>query len=348
MRRINTLFSVPIIFALIAGCATGDVPPTETGGQPPKNVPTLPEGRPHPNATEPGARPTETASVDLPTATPEVHIGYGGPLSDQAIEDIQEGKYVGQIDGTPLAENYDPFRVNEVITVQQALDQGYSPEMAEFLDGSVAEFRSGMLTRVRDGKAIAYVGEQSRRWEKLQEFPTATTHESAKTLCRIEDKDIESWYLYQRLNDSTGQFSENVIHWPLVESRMLGGPSAGTHVYWGGTDKNANPRYLFENPDVRPTKRVAFCTLDRGEWIETIRVVKYLNPSGKISWGMLRGNGGGSQTRFDDFPVIEWKIPSLLSWNDPTTVNLLRDWAASMGEKDFPKSLEGKLLFEIN
>jgi hypothetical protein len=392
---------------IIAGCTTGNVSPTQEATKPPQDVATAVGTGPDPNATEPSARPTETASANLPTATPEVQIGYGGPLSEQAIKDIEAGKYVSQIEGTtewanywypnglvgkevnlgfledqngqlmagidggdywlfppvvngepayqgapapgtPLAENFDPFRVNKVITEQQALDQGYSPEMAKFLAGTAVELRSGMLARVRDGKAIAYVGEQSRRWEKLQEFPLATTQESAQNMCRIGDPDLNNWLRYGMLNDTTGRFSDQVIHWPLDESSMLGGPSAGTHVYWAATEQDTNPRNQFADPNTRPTKRVAFCTIDRGGWVENVRIVKYLNPSGHVSWYMLRGIGGGDPARYDDFPVIEWKMDSALPLNDPETIRLLREWVGSRGESDFPKQLEKKLLYEIN
>jgi len=184
--------------------------------------------------------------------------------------------------------------------------------------------------------------------EQQKSFVIAHSHAEAQNNCKITDSEINDWMEYAKSNDSTGDFSEQVIHWPLVESSIIGGPSAGTHVYWGGTEQDANPRKQFADPNVRPTKRVAFCTIDRGSWVETIRLVKYLNPSGRISWWMIRGNGGGDPSRYDDFPVIEWKLPTALSLNDPETIRLLREWVASMGKSDFPRQLENQLLFEMN
>jgi hypothetical protein len=184
--------------------------------------------------------------------------------------------------------------------------------------------------------------------EQQKSFVIAHSHAEAQNNCKITDAEINDWMEYAKSSDTTGDFSDQVIHWPLVESSDIGGPQAGTHVYWGASEGNNNPGNQFADPNVRPTKRVAFCTINRGDWIETIRLVKYLNPSGRISWWMLRGNGGGDPKRFDDFPVIEWKISSGLVLNDPVTMQLLRDWVATQGESDFPKQLEGKLLYEMN
>jgi hypothetical protein len=404
MRRINTLLSIPIIVSLVAACTPNNVSPTQEASKPPQDVATAVGSGPDPNATEPSARPSETASANLPTATPEVQIGYGGPLSEQAIKDIEAGKYVSQIEGTidwanywypnglvgsevsvgfledqngqlmagidggdywlfppvvngepvyqgapapgtPLAENYDPFRVNKVITEQQALDQGYSPDMAKFLDGSAAELRGGMLTRVKDGKAIAYVGEQSRRWEVLREFTPASSKSEATKVCNISNADVADWIRYTRINDASGRFTDKVIFWPLVESEEVFGPGNGFSVFWGGTEQNANPRTLFGDPETRQTRRAGFCNLEG----QHIRLIKFLNPSGTITWyGIRTVSPDDSFTPGDDFPAIQWNLPMFEGFNDPYVQSELREWLKTNGQSDFPAGLENKLLTNLN
>lgn len=351
---------------------------------------------------------TGETQVVPPTATPEVQIGYGGPLSEQAKIDIQEGDYASQIDGvkawiavwasqglvspesivtigfledqngrllagidggdywlfppvvngepayqgapqpgTPLAENYDPFRVNKVITEQQALDQGYTPEMAKFLDGSAAELRSGMLTRVKNGKVIAYVGEQSRRWEMLRDFSLAVDKKEARSVCNITDSDVDDWIRYAKLNDPSGRFTDKVIMWPLTEGHMLlGGPRNGSVVEWVSTETNTNPGLQFSDPETRRMKQVSFCTLNG----QSIRLIKFLNESGKISWFGLRTINPDENPKSDavDFPIIEIFIPGLEGLNDPFVASELRKWLGeNFGAGDFPESLEDRLLWAI-
>jgi hypothetical protein len=238
----------------------------------------------------------------------------------------------------PVTETPVPFIVNTVITEQQTLSHGYSTEMAKYLAGSTIEDRSGLLTGIKNGKVIAYVNEKTGKWERVEDFVLATNHEEAQTSCKISENQVDAWFIFAKLNDSTGEFSDKVIHWQLGVSHILGGPASPAHVYWWGNEQDSNPWRQFADPNVSPFKRVAYCTVDRLSWFETIRLVKYLNPSGNISWFMIAGPGG-SDNRYGDFPIIPEENPSI--------AKPLSDWAASGGQNDFPQELEGKLLREI-
>lgn len=247
----------------------------------------------------------------------------------------------------PLVENHDPFQVNEIITEQQALNQGYSPEMAKYLDGSVVEFRGGMLTSVKDGKAIAYVDGKSARWEVLREFSLAADKQEARSVCNIRETDVADWIRYVKLNDPSGPFTDRVIMWPLTEGHMLvGGPQNGSVVEWLATETNTNPGHQFTDPETRRMKQVSFCTLNG----QSIRLIKFLNESGKISWFGLRTINPDENPKSDavDFPIIEVKIPGLEGLNDPFVASELRKWLGdNFGAGDFPESLEDRLLWAI-
>jgi len=392
------------IFALSCGVLEAIATPTVS---PSEAVPPTTVGPGTAVSTE---KPTtgETQVVP-PTATPEVQIGYGGQLSEQAKTDIQEGDYASQIDGvkawiavwasqglvspestvtigfledqngrlltgidggdywlfppvvngepayqgapqpgTPLAENYGPFRVNKVITEQQALDQGYIPGMAKFLDGSAAELRSGMLTRVKNGKVIAYVGERSRRWEKLREFTIANSKAEARNTCNITGSDLKEWMRYVKLNDQSGRFDQSsVIMWPItVGHGSVGGPRGGDVVEWALTETERNPDGLFADPATRRIKRIAYCTLDEGL---QVRYVKFLNNSGRISWYALK-TINTDEVPSDlqaDLPVIQVKLLRLEFIDNGPEINAkLREWLSDgKGEGDFPEWLEDMVLW---
>lgn len=237
-----------------------------------------------------------------------------------------------------ITETLVPFIVSAVITEQQVLSHGYSTEMAKYLAGSTIENRGEILTGIKNGKVIAYINDKTGKWTRVEDFVLATDHEEAQTSCKISENQVDAWFIFAKLNDGTGEFGDKVIHWQLGVSHILGGPASPAHVYWWGNEQDSNPWRQFADLNASPFKRVAYCTVDRLSWFETIRLVKYLNPSEKVSWFMIAGPGG-SDNRYGDFPLI----PE----DDPSIAKPLLDWAASGGQSDFPQELEGKLLREI-
>ncbi len=176
-------------------------------------------------------------------------------------------------------------------------------------------------------------------------FVIAHSKSEALKTCNISESEINQWIDYSKLNDGSGDFSNKVIFWQLVESAQVFGYGNGSSVYWGGNEQNANPRTLFNDPETWQTRRVAFCTLEG----QSIRLIKFINPSGKISWYVLRTvSMDDSISAGEDFPAIEWKIPLFEGFNDPFVQAELRKWLETFGQDDFPSSLENKVLTTLN
>ncbi len=162
--------------------------------------------------------------------------------------------------------------------------------------------------------------------------------------CPVTWEDLDAFVEFAKSVDNT-TFPPDVKIPPSL--RVIGppGPEYQKYLFWrdvDGSDETLTAFYL-ANPDKLNQRTLLYGGLDRGGWTSSIRIVKYLNPSGRISYLTFFGQIDGlAKDNISAWPVAQGMSEP---FDSPETVSMIQQWADT-GE--CPVGLNGKWLQEYD
>lgn len=237
----------------------------------------------------------------------------------------------------------DPFTVYKTITYVQAIKQGFSDEMAKWLDGTNFAIRGRQMVRLRGNEVVAFMGKKGQ-WVKEFDWQICT-NSSCVTSFEVTEKQLNDYeYLdFVRRNDTSGPFDLSKVQ--FVALHEWDGSAFGNCVSAYTAMSTDEFNKFYSDVSVRPSRRVAFAN-----WIfdktngynRIIKIVKFVNPDGSLVWIQQKMSPKDPTDTVDDYPMVEFTDSRFLGQNDPKIAQGLREWIKT---GYMPKSLDGVVWF---
>jgi hypothetical protein len=123
-------------------------------------------------------------------------------------------------------------------------------------------------------------------------------------------------------------------------------PPSFSMLFWKGNENGDNREITewFElHPDKVANRIILFGSLDKGDYNVAVKIVKYLNPSGRLSYLTYMGAMNNSADKeVSTFPIFQAFIGDF-TYSDPEIQPLLQEW---IDTGEIPVKLESKWLWE--
>lgn len=128
--------------------------------------------------------------------------------------------------------------------------------------------------------------------------------------------------------------------------RLMLVPPSFSMLFWKGDETGGN-RTITEwfklHPDKVAIRTILFGSLDKGDYNVAVKIVKYLNPSGRLSYLTYMGAMKSfADKEIGTFPIFHANIGDF-TYSDPEIEPLLQMW---IDTGEIPEQLESKWLWE--